>query len=205
VSQPGYHAVVDQPAGLRERKKQATREALHRAALRLVRERGLDQVTVEAIADAAGVSRRTFSNYFSSKEEALLHGEQMRMRLLVEIVHARPADETYWAALIGAVGEFTARVGVEHPGWREEIRPIRGEPAALARQVAVHAEMERELAAELVRRMPAGPDAELRARLMAGVFLTTLRITLRQWLHQPDGPFAPLLRQALEIVRERFD
>ena len=196
---------MDQTAGLRERKKQATREALHRATLRLTGERGLDQVTVEAIADAAGVSRRTFSNYFSGKEEALLHGEQVRMRLLVEVVRARPAEETYWTALTGAVGEFTARVAAEHPRWREEVRTIRAEPALLARQVAVHAEMERDLAAELVRRMPATADAELRARLAAGVFLTTLRITLRRWMQEPDGPFELLLREALEIVRERFD
>ena len=179
-SHPAYDALVDQTAGLRERKKQATREALHRAALRLTGERGLDQVTVEAIADAVGVSRRTFSNYFSGKEEALLHGEQMRMRLLVEIVGARPAAETCWTALTAAAGEFITRVAAEYPGWRAEVCTIRAEPAVLARQLAVHAEMERDLAAELVRRMPATADADLRARLVAGGFLATRRVTLRR-------------------------
>jgi AcrR family transcriptional regulator len=77
--------------GLRERKKAATRQALHEAAFGLAIEHGADHVTVEAIADAAGVSRRTFSNYFANKEEALLYGDHQRMRGLIELVHARPA------------------------------------------------------------------------------------------------------------------
>ena len=58
--------------GLRERKKAATRQALHEAAVRLAIAHGPDRITVEAVADEAGVSRRTFSNYFANKEEALL-------------------------------------------------------------------------------------------------------------------------------------
>ena len=58
--------------GLRERKKAATREALGDAAWSLCVEHGLDRVTVEQIARAAGVSLRTFFNYFSSKEEAIV-------------------------------------------------------------------------------------------------------------------------------------
>src|SRR4029453_15549574 len=64
-------AMTDTP-GLRERKKQATREALRLAALRLAVEKGWDQVRVEDIAAEAGVSTRTFNNYFASKDEAFL-------------------------------------------------------------------------------------------------------------------------------------
>src|SRR5215475_9003160 len=87
----------DQP-GLRERKKHATREAL-----RLAVAKGWEQVRVEDIAAEAGVSTRTFSNYFASKDAAFLataydRGERMRAALA-----ARPAEEPLWPAVITAV------------------------------------------------------------------------------------------------------
>ncbi len=64
--------MTTEPAGLRERKKQATRQALREAALRLALERGPDNVRVDDIAEVAGVSPRTYNNYFSSREQAII-------------------------------------------------------------------------------------------------------------------------------------
>lgn len=64
--------VIPPVLGLRERKRLATRRAIQFAVVDLVTERGLDSVTVEEISRAADVSPRTFFNYFTSKEAALL-------------------------------------------------------------------------------------------------------------------------------------
>ncbi|EFL37795.1 LOW QUALITY PROTEIN: TetR family transcriptional regulator, partial [Streptomyces griseoflavus Tu4000] len=58
--------------GLRERKKRATRAALAEAAVRLAAEHGAEKVTVEAISAAAGVSVRTFFNYFDTRDDAFV-------------------------------------------------------------------------------------------------------------------------------------
>lgn len=63
---------TDQGLGLRELKKRQSRIAMHRAALELVSEHGLAGVTVEAIAQRAGVSTRTFFNHWSTKESAII-------------------------------------------------------------------------------------------------------------------------------------
>ncbi len=76
--------------GLRERKKLDTRRALSDAALSLAFERGLENVTREDIANLAGVSLRTFTNYFAGKYDALAYRQQERMRSSIET--AAPAS-----------------------------------------------------------------------------------------------------------------
>lgn len=192
------------PAGLRERKKTATREALHEAAVRLAVERGVDDVTIEAIADAAGVSRRTFSNYFSGKEQALLYGDETQVGRLVDLVHTRPATEPPWTALTRAAEDFAAEGPDDYAGWLTQTRLLRRHPALLAQQVATFAAAERELAAEIGVRMPADSATPLRARLLAATFLTTLRVATQLWLDQPEGSLIEMIRQALAITREQF-
>jgi AcrR family transcriptional regulator len=170
--------------GLRERKKIATRQALHEAALRLAAGHGVDRVTVEAIADEAGVSRRTFSNYFASKEQALLHGDQERMLLLVEAVRARPVDEQPWSALTHAAEEFYRELGDLDPAGVARSRLVRSHPALAAQQVQIFTALERDLGAEVALRLG---DEGVRARLTAATFMATLRVALDAWLDMPPG------------------
>ncbi|OBK75774.1 TetR family transcriptional regulator [Mycobacterium sp. 1164985.4] len=90
-------------AGLRERKKLDTRRALSDAALKLALERGFDGVTREAIADLAGVSLRTFNNYFSGKYEALAYRQTQRLRRSIAVLRDRPADEPLWTSITESV------------------------------------------------------------------------------------------------------
>jgi AcrR family transcriptional regulator len=93
------------PAGLRERKKADTRRALSDAALNLAFERGLDNVTREDIANLAGVSLRTFNNYFNGKYEALAYRQTERMRRSIAVLRQRPTAEPLWTSITHAVLE----------------------------------------------------------------------------------------------------
>jgi AcrR family transcriptional regulator len=72
--------------GLRERKKQRTREEIAAAAMRLFRERGFDSVTVAEIAREADVSEKTVFNYFPAKEDLVVHRGKEMMEALLEAV-----------------------------------------------------------------------------------------------------------------------
>jgi AcrR family transcriptional regulator len=85
--------------GLRERKKADTRRALSDAALKLAFENGLDAVTREEIANLAGVSLRTFNNYFTGKYEALAYRQAERLRRSIAALRERPADEPLWTSI----------------------------------------------------------------------------------------------------------
>jgi AcrR family transcriptional regulator len=101
--------------GLRERKKAETREALRAAAIRLFLERDPSAVTVNDICAAARVSRRTFFNYFESKEAALFAWDQHLTDELVAELAARPAHEPPLIALRRAMDDtlpsFAAQTG----------------------------------------------------------------------------------------------
>jgi AcrR family transcriptional regulator len=173
--------------GLRERKKASTRQALHEAALRLAMAHGADRITVEQIADEAGVSRRTFSNYFANKEQALLHGDHERMQVLLEMVRARPADEPAWTALTNAAEEFYRWIGDRDPERVARWRLVRSLPGLAAQQVNTFAAWERELSAEVARRLPESGASSVRAPLTSAAFLAALRVSLNVWLDQPPG------------------
>ncbi|MCA0336666.1 MAG: TetR/AcrR family transcriptional regulator [Actinobacteria bacterium] len=83
-------------AGLRERKKEQTRATLADAAYALVREHGAAALTAEAVATRAGVSRRTFFNYFPSVESACAASVEGVLADLTAALSARPREESVW-------------------------------------------------------------------------------------------------------------
>ena len=121
----GYAGRVAATLGLRERKKLGTRWALSDAALELALERGLENVTREDIANRAGVSLRTFNNYFTGKYEAVAFRQIDRTRQSLAAFRERPADEPLWSAITEAMLQPLEAEGAA------DMRPTPGELAVI--------------------------------------------------------------------------
>ena len=157
--------------GLRERKKQATRLAIHTAALRLFAERGFAGTTVDAIAAEADVSRATVFAYFPSKED-IVFGEapQAVAALAAALATSEGVDDA-----LDAVRDWLRRLD----GWLEpdlalQLRLAREVPTVGARRLRLFAEVERVIAATLARLDEPG-DA-FAARLAAAAIVAALRV-----------------------------
>ncbi|MFJ3221035.1 TetR family transcriptional regulator [Kitasatospora sp. NPDC086801] len=184
--------------GLRERKKAATREALSWAALRLAVERGLGNVRVEDIAAAAGVSPRTYNNYFSSKAEAIVSRHCDRIRLVGEALRERPVTEPLWEALTrAALAPFDGAAEQPDPQWTTSVRLLLREPALQAELARAGADAETGLTAAVAARTGADPGG-LHPRLVAAGVLAALKAASDVWLRaDPPVPLQPLLAEAL--------
>ncbi len=101
---------------LRDRKREQTRRDLALAAYTIVRDAGVDAVTAEAVADRAGVSRRTFFNYFPSVESVLTASVAEFFASLSRRLEQRPADEPVSASLLSVVDDPTDLDLVERVG-----------------------------------------------------------------------------------------
>lgn len=191
-------------AGLRERKKQETRLALSWAAIRLTVERGLDNVRVEDIAAEAGVSTRTFSNYFANKSEAIVARHVERARRIAAELRDRPAGEPIWTAIThAALAGFTVDGnGDEHTvpdeQWAAGVRLMVAEPALQSEFARAGAAAEAEFAAVVADRTGTDAAKDLYPRLVAGTVGAALNVMIEQWLGtDPPVPVGALLRDVL--------
>lgn len=185
--------------GLRERKKQETRKALSQAALRLVLERGLENVLVEDIARAANVSPRTFNNYFSSKAEAICAVRMDRAEEIGATLRGRPADEPLWDALTAAVLEHYE--GADQTLDEQQMRRIRllgTAPELHGETLRISAAMQRTLAEAVADRTGTDAEQDMLPMILAGAVTAASDVAMRRWLDaDPPCPLQPLLKRAL--------
>ncbi|MBF8186029.1 TetR family transcriptional regulator [Nonomuraea sp. K274] len=213
--------------GRRERKKLATRAAVREAALRLAARHGVENVTIDQIATEADIAVRTFFNYFSSKEEAVVATLAAGAEALIIEFRARPHTESVLRALREAVlivmdyGDATRRDQID------ALRLITQAPSLVPQRLAVFAAQEKALAEAIAERVhPSPPDVdgvstadgaglqqspEWRDRaapdpiypaLCAATALTALRVVLDRWLDRATGtrdlPSMTLLREEVD-------
>lgn len=199
--------------GLREEKKRATREALREAALRLAMERGPENVRVDDIAEAAGVSPRTYNNYYSSREQAIVAAVTAEREARVAAALAeRPRDVSLADAVADAIVEQYTDPG-EHA--RDALLMITTRPALREAFVGTITTIERPLADAIAARLD-GAD-EQTAHVLAASVAAAVRVALERWLQPVTGSTAAgglvavsgclpeLLRSALEPLRPALD
>ncbi|MDQ1029591.1 AcrR family transcriptional regulator [Streptomyces umbrinus] len=173
--------------GLRELKKQRTRDALVRAALELFTTQGYERTTVDEIVEAVDVSQRTFFRYFAGKEDAAFAVQEMTESHFVEAVRGRPAHEAPLDALRQAVlaswdtiGEAIEAV-IPLELHMRAFQLIESTPALLAAHLRRQEGLEEELARVIAEREGLDVDTDPRPRLVMAVFGGVMRLTGRLW------------------------
>jgi AcrR family transcriptional regulator len=160
--------------GLRERKKQQTREAIHRAAMKLFAERGFEATTIADIAAAADIAPRTFFSYFASKEEAVFAKFEAAFADFDKSLSERPAGTT----ALDALREWLRRTATEYSDDVEhaklEARLRRESPAVAACDLQHMRRFERRLADAVGEDLGEPPDA-LQPRLVAAAAVAALQ------------------------------
>lgn len=195
---------MSETIGLRERKKAQTRRALTAAAIRLSIERGSpDRVTVEEISEAADVSPRTFFNYFSSKEDAVLGVDPERRTELRAELELRPADEAPIEALRAALLSTAEGIDENAELWAQRLQLVREHPTLSAGYVASFADFERGMVEAMAARLGLDPDADLYPAVVVATALTIMRVTVKHWqATDADTPLADLLDVAFDQLAD---
>ena len=188
--------------GLRERKKTETRVAIQQSVLMLALGRGLDVVTADEIAAAANVSVRTFHNYFSSKEEALVAAWESEFRVYVDALRDRPAGEPILDALEHVFGVIGSRIG-ERPVEAEIHADLLWTSTAMARYRSVLLDTAIRMVTDIVAaRTGTDPATDVYPHLVTAAAISAM-VTAYQFApaQGEPGDRSRLLAQAFALLR----
>jgi AcrR family transcriptional regulator len=191
--------------GLRERKKRETRRAINLAALDLVEEKGFSAVTTEEIAARAGVSARTFFNYFPSKEAAVIGTTQEELESYAAAIESPLPGETPVASLRRVVASMIAPSSVDRELRAKRRRILLGEPALAPALVGNNIRIENALTAALERRLGVRPGASLEARVTVTVALATVRACIEHQQSGGTGRLETNIDRAFDLVAAGLD
>lgn len=168
--------------GISELKREAVRAHLSEVALALLTDRDFDSVTVDQIATAAGLSRRTFFRYFSSKEDVVLGFlERMGDRLREQVTAAAP-DVSPVAAVHAAMRPQMAAYAADADRAMALVRLLQLSPSLRARELESRQRLREKVAEAIGRRLGVDHRVDLRPRLLAGIALTPFDVAITTWL-----------------------
>lgn len=186
---------------LREHAREAVRAQVQDEAWRLFAEHGYEATTVDRIAAASGMSRRTFFRYFAGKDDLVLARMLESGADIVAALSARPAEESAWAALRGAF-QFIVDKQVTNPGRSRALQlMLRDEPAVRATVEEWRRRWATLLAPIIASRLPHGDEyADLRAEAVVRSALECLESAQEAWAEQEDRDLSRLVDVAMGAV-----
>jgi AcrR family transcriptional regulator len=167
-------------AGVRARKRRQVRQQIEDCALRAFSERGFDDVTVEQICVAAGVSPATFYRYFGAKEEVVFAYRDAFMAALRDAIAGAGGELSPAVQLRGVLMRFASYLQSQAGTLAMRDQIVLHHPGLLARTLAVQRDWESELAEGLARARGV-PSGDFLCQLHAAIGLAVLRVAMRQW------------------------
>ncbi len=196
---------VPRPSG-RERNKLATRRALRAAILDLGLDRGWAEVRVEEVAERAGVSTRTFFNYFDTKEDAaLLDVLALGDDDLAALAGSAEPEAALWGQLTALFAADVERIGADGSQFSRRMELQARSPELRSRQMGEFARFEARLSAAVAARLPDDEAGRLRASVMSGSCLTAVRVGLERWAGQGwQGTPRPHVEAAFALLAPAF-
>jgi AcrR family transcriptional regulator len=184
--------------GLRERKKQKTREAIQREAMRLFQRYGYEETTIEQIAAGAEISPSTFFNYFPSKEDVVLYDAYDPM--LASLMLDRPADEPLSAGLRHVLQLMETIFTRDHDVILARAKLGMEVPALRARMWEEVQRAQVLLCGLIAQRTGRDPD-DFELRVVVMVVVVAALEAMFEWIKQGGrGSFVELVNQALDVV-----
>jgi len=185
--------------GLRERKKQRTRETIVRVAMDLFAERGFEGTTIHDIAASAEIAPRTFFGYFRSKEAVVFHDFDAAFVAFSARLHARPAGETAFVAMRAWLLDWIAeREDVLEAEDLARRRLVAATPTLEAHERANLARFEAVLAQAVAEDLDAPADS-LRPHLVAAAAVAALDALGR---HSEEDARKPAGEEAVAVLDE---
>ncbi|WP_037152924.1 TetR family transcriptional regulator [Rhizobium freirei] len=166
--------------GRRERKRRQTRERIETTALKLFLARGFDSTTIEDITEAADVSKRSFFDYFPSKEDVVAAWQDGFAGELIAAVAAQPVDAPLVDVIETAINA-ALRATISDPQHLAIAILIRDTPALRARDQLKYAKLERKLTEALHARSSGAEGERLRLSVLAAAVVSMLRIGGERW------------------------
>jgi AcrR family transcriptional regulator len=182
--------------GLRERKRRETLQRITDAGMCLFIEKGYDATTLDEIATAAGISRRTFFYYFKSKDDILLSLQSSMGDMIVAAVRDAPPDARPLAAIRDAIVKVCAPISAEDMIAIDRL--MRSSDTVQARKQASYVQHEKALFAALRERWPE-PERETGLRIVAMLAIGAVRLSYDA-LSREGGK-----RPIIELLDEAFD